>query len=395
VPLYTSTGFKGVAVGFDDKYYTTVSPDEEQLTAREGKSSLPIVFDRADRERYVSRSGLAVGAVQRTSVSFTRSVELNERVFVLSRDAEGPYLSASRRVEHVGASGDIFHVRDFGFSQLPFEGGVVIAERDGAVVGQFVSRVDGSGAQVDVKRASCYGVPVNLRVATNPMVDSVRRVTEGIEVKFPFLNALTWSPTVVYDVFTHGSVRTTGNAMERYAAVGLAAARVQSLRSMNNVGLAHKEWNDVWKVMQSNTRLIDVCHDVGLAQLLIAAPHTHVGRSSRVYADLLAAFLGLIVEFEPGDTFVEVCKVLGLLYDANTPVAQVSFSHRSRSVSPANSVPSVASVRTSFVAPVTPTQGAPLAVQVASMQAQLDEIRRMAVSAESEEEPQLGEGPGG
>jgi len=271
----------------------------------------------------------------------------------------------------------------------------MIAERDGAVVGQFVSRVDGSGVQTDVMRALCYGVPIDLRAVVNPMVESVRRITDGIEVKFPFLNALTWSPIVVYDVFTHGSVRSTNNAMERYAAVGLAAARVQSLRSMNNVGLAHKEWNDVWKVMQSNTRLTEVCHDIGLAQLLVVAPHTQVGRLSKVYAELLGAFMGLVVEFEAGETFVEVCKVLGMLYDANTPVAQVAFAHRSRSASPANSVPSVASMRTSFVAPVTPTQGAPLAAQVASMQAQLDEIRRMTISAESEEEAQLGEGPGG
>lgn len=177
VGLYTSQMGRmvpaGMAADVSGTWFTTVDPDISQLMLRDGTK---LRFSSAGEGLYTVTQPPPI----LKPLPNIRSAEPGERVFIFAKEGADIFMTAVRIVTHAHADNRRFVVEDFGDSEINLVGGLIVAERDAAVLGQFQSRVHDAFGNPSVLCLPLHARPV-LAVgvpATGLAVDSKDIVRE-------------------------------------------------------------------------------------------------------------------------------------------------------------------------------------------------------------------------
>jgi hypothetical protein len=136
-PLYSSTKgvrrMAGLVANIAGEWHTTINPDAAQLSMADSRL---LSFGASPLGTYAVNSPPPV----LQAVPNVRFVEPGERVFVFTKVDGDVLMSSVRVVTHILVDRKAFIVEDFGDSDEVMIGGLIVAERDAAVVGMFARR---------------------------------------------------------------------------------------------------------------------------------------------------------------------------------------------------------------------------------------------------------------
>lgn len=297
--LYTGKVVMGMAVGLGDKLVTSCDPDiyPFSLAANGG----PVVF--TEREGF-----LVYGAHQGAGAPrVTRRASYYERVVIIGVDGIGPYYSPELRVVHVGVNGKNFSLEGMNETDLMFQGGLVLALTDAAVLGIYVKKNHNKALGTC---EFCVAYPEVERPRSSMEMDEAELAAEVARV-FPTLHPGVWKTGLLEEVFTHSSCqkyevskRVFNGGMSPLAFVGDAVLRARLGVQLRESGAPTSSWARRVQAVQSNTALAGFFERTGLTNKIrmgggTAAPIP----GSKIHADCLEALAGAVYMSEPQDVF--------------------------------------------------------------------------------------------
>jgi len=261
-------------------------------------------------EAYGSHYFRADDNTTQVSPVYRRAPNYFEKVFILGFDDEA-YVSAETSVVHIGPNARSFVIADLPAVDKPVTGGLVLGW-DGAVLGCCGERSMATAAGLGY---TCW--PLDRE--EQPIPTEPRSV---LSAAFPFLNLVAWSDDLIEEVFTHSSMgRYRSGApfnagMKPLANVGDNAAKLELYKSMREAGLPHPQWSSVMQSLQSNTSFAAVAWKCGYARSLIVGSGVVMQKDAKAYADLTEAVLGAAALMEQPSTVTQLCRAMGILYQA-------------------------------------------------------------------------------
>jgi len=251
---------------------------------------------------------VGTGAAEAPAV--VRRPNPRESVFVIGRDSESPYFSELTTVTHVGVAARTFSLAAMSESQFPYEGGLVMAVSDAAVVGQYV----GSKASISQGLVS-YCCSVEITAKGIPTLSLV----EHLASKFPMLSPTSWTEDVVEEMALHSSIalnnrgEPTNSGNLPLAGVGDSAACLALRTRLRELQVPHSECSGVLQGRQSNSVMVDLAWKFGLTSYLRAGNGVSFPAKSKAYADFFEAIVGAAYLCETRDAFMAFCEAAELV----------------------------------------------------------------------------------
>jgi len=206
---------------------------------------------------------------------------------------------------------------------LPLFGGLVVAESDGAVLGQYVRHHStpmlGEG-----------GMCVSLYDMVRPDSGGLETVESVLSRTFPMLHVGTWSPQLLEEIFSHSSLQhyddgrdfNVGNQPLAY--VGDAAMKLAFGLRARELGIPHAHWQMYIQRTHTNPYLVGQFERMGLDRYIKVGAGASIPKGSKVKANTYEALVGAVYTAETFETFVSFCEACGFIPSDETASAVVS-----------------------------------------------------------------------
>lgn len=309
-PIYDGMVHVGMGYQIGAEFRTTCDMAEPLTVGIDRKN---VVFSEPVSGVFSYQGSSVVAGTAGPSVY--RAVQYGEKVFVVGRDDQGPYISRSSTVRHIGvASKSFFLAQMSDVGHLPLCGGLVVSQVDGAVVGQFQS-VSSSMAMGEAVKC----VSIHPALSQSPVVDTSDTVVDWLSRTFPMINPAAWPARLVEEVFTHSSCGgysdgrffNTGNLPLAY--IGDAVAKVLIGTSLRDYGVPHARWQEYIQAYQTDSHMARSCEDLGLNKWLRVGGGLIVQPGSKVNASLLEALIGAVYMQENTASVLSFCHAVDVL----------------------------------------------------------------------------------
>lgn len=296
-PLYTEKNVMGMAVGSAGRLYTPCDPEVYPFSSE--PDGTPIAF--TSKEGFLFTAQVSdVG-----SPRVTRRASYYEKVVIIGTDDAGPYYSPELRVVHVGLNGRTFTLEGIDGTDLVFQGGLVLAMSDAAVLGVYVRKANNRLLGVC---EFCVALP---EVTTEVKGFDEGRLTTAVMGMFPTLHPSVWQAGLLEEVFTHSSCqryevskRPFNVGMAPLAYIGDAVLRARLGMNMRRTGVASSAWADKTREVLSNAALSAFADRAGLSELVRVGHGTaKPSPGSKIYADCVEALAGAVYLSEPAENF--------------------------------------------------------------------------------------------
>lgn len=309
-PLYDGHVHVGMGYHMGREFRTTCDADKLALTV--GAEHRGLVFEAPVSGVFVSRDTEARPLDAGPLV--VRLPHHGESVFVVGRDADGPYTSDLTVVKHIGVASRTFMVvKPDGHGSLPLAGGLIVATVDGAVVGQYAYPVASETLGGVVVCLSVSARESGLSVVESDLVSAVGKL-------FPTLHVDVWPDGQVEEAFTHsssaleGEVRgVPGDGNVTLGMLGAAVLQLVCSVALRDAGVPASQWQRHIRASLSDESTARTSELLGLPALLKTGRGVKLRAGSRAHAAVLRALIALVFLNETFDVLVDFCSVVDLV----------------------------------------------------------------------------------
>jgi len=312
VPLFFRDAHVGHAVGGLGGCVTSMDPNAVPLSVAPGAT--PFVYTEMRPFLYGSME------LKLPTPLLRRAPSYYERVVVVGKDSDGPYYSEVTRVMHIGAGGANFSLETLDKDvELPYEGGLVMALSDAAVLGICVRQT--SSPRLGVVEF-CVPYPADSQSVTLDF----RPVSDYLAKKYPMLHPSSWPVGVLEEVVTHSSCQTYVESgrpfnagMAPLAFLGDMVLKLRYGEKARDAAVPMSLWASVIQSTQSDSALAAYAKLGGFdAFVRFGGATGPLPEGSRVYAEAVAALVGAVYLYEAQETtemFVDsLLSALGVVY---------------------------------------------------------------------------------
>lgn len=290
-PVYSSGTHIGYTARYGQSTYTTIDCDVWPLTDVTGRT---LGFERVHGDKFK-----ADAIAGQSALGFVRLPRIGEKVYVMGNDTDGVYMSAPMSITRLASDHQAFWLSGdpAAGSEEPFvfAGALVVADSDGAVVGQFSSAL--STALGVMSR--CVGFVSRTTAPSTRRENVLNTVGPGAMVEL-------WDPETV-----RGLVDRDEATITRYAALGQSVLQavvvVEAGRSGGNLDLSA-----AMSVVSDSSWIGSRAFDCGFHQAL--RPISGAGpfvRPTEKLADAFRAFVGMMATWQGQDEVMRMLQELG------------------------------------------------------------------------------------